>query len=183
MAKDSGSFRDRDLSRLRDMPTPSMSPRTFRESAYTGAGRNERPKKYELGLVFVGMAFDLSSNMSDTYQAIKRACEAASLRPLRVDDIQDSGPIPVQIMDAIERAQFLVFDLSVERPNVYYELGYAHGVGNRAEHVVLTARNDADIHFDVAHLRILRYVSAIDLENKITERLHEMVKQWQWDAI
>ena len=121
------------------------------------------------------MAFDQPSDISDTYQAIKRACESNGLNASRVDDQADSGPIPVQILEGIEDAEFLVFDLTVERPNVYYELGYAHGSGNRSEEIILVAKTGTKIHFDVAQLRILFYDSAIELERKLVPRLGEMV--------
>ena len=149
---------------------------TWRESAYALNVDEDDYGEYVEGLVFVGMAFDVPSDISDTFQAIKRACQKVGLDAKRVDDIQDSGSIPVQILKAIEDAEFLIFDLTVERPNVYYELGYAHGVGNRAEDIVLVAKEGEKIHFDIAHLRVIYYKTALDLENKLVPRLQHMIE-------
>jgi len=152
---------------------------TWRESAYVQSTDENDYGEYIEGRVFVGMAFDLPSNLSDTFQAIKKACTTVGLDARRVDDIQDSGPIPVQILRAIEDAEFLIFDLTVERPNVYYELGYAHGVGNRSQEIILLAKAGTNIHFDVASLRILYYQSAMDLEHKLIPRLQYMIEHYR----
>jgi len=149
---------------------------TYRESAYAESVDPDDYGTFTKDLVFVAMAFDISSELSDTYQAIKRACSSLGLHAQRVDDEPDSGPIPVKILRAIEDAEFLVFDLTVERPNVYYELGYAHGVGNRSIEIDLIAKTGTKIHFDVAHLGVMFYESAIDLENKLVPRLKKMMR-------
>jgi hypothetical protein len=147
---------------------------TYRQSAYAESVDPDDSGTYTENLVFVAMAFDISSELSDTYQAICRACSAEDLKAHRVDDEQDSGPIPVKILRGIEEAEFLVIDLTIERPNVYYELGYAHGVGNRSVEIALIAKAGTKIHFDIAHLGILFYESAIDLERKLVPRLKKM---------
>ena len=149
---------------------------TWRDSAYRDDYDEDDAGEYIEGLVFVGMAFDVASDISDTYQAIKRACFRLGFNAIRVDDEQDSGPIPVKILRGIEDAEFLIFDLTVERPNVYYELGYAHGVGNRAKEIALIAKRGTKIHFDVAHLGIMFYESAINLENILVPRLEKMIR-------
>ena len=53
-----------------------------------------------------------------------------------------------------------MIDLTVERPTVYYELGYAHGVGNRAIEILLIAKTGTHLHFDIAHLAVMYYDSA-----------------------
>ncbi len=150
---------------------------TWRKSAYALIRKTGNEEKYQDDMVFVGMAFDSPSDLSDTFQAIKRCCLGLGLNAVRVDDIQDSGPIPVQVLKAIEDAEFLIFDLSVERPNVYYELGYAHGCGNRSEEIVLVAREGTVLHFDVSSLRVIEYSSAIDLEQKLEPRLSSMIRK------
>lgn len=129
---------------------------------------------YSPGKVFVAMAFSDTPERSKTYQAILRACESFNLNASRVDEIPGSGNILIRIVDAIEQGEFLIFDLSTGRPNVYYELGYAHGVGNRPEDIVLIAKKGTKIHFDLASLRIVFYNSSRDLEGKLKSEFKQL---------
>ena len=148
---------------------------TWRNSAYLENHDRDDPGTFVEGLVFVGMAFDVQSDLSDTYQAIRRVCRRLELVARRVDDEPGSGPIPVRVLRAIEEAEFLIFDLTTERPNVYYELGYAHGVGNRPMEVLLIAKGGTQLHFDVASLSVVFYESATDLEKKLPALLRRMM--------
>lgn len=149
---------------------------TWRNSAYLENIDRHYQGEFIKNRVFVGMAFDISSDISDAFQAIRRSCEKVSLDAFRIDDQVGSGPIPNRILREIEEAEFLVFDLSVERPNVYYELGYAHGVGNRAEDILLIAKLGTNIHFDIAHLNIHFYQSTTELERDLPEKFRKMIK-------
>lgn len=150
---------------------------TWRNSAYLENHNPDDAGEYIKGRVFVGMAFDVQSEISDIYQAIRRACKQVDLEARRVDDAAGSGPIPIRILREIEEAEFLIIDLSVERPNVYYELGYAHGVGNRPIDILLVAKTGTKLHFDIAHLAVLFYESATDLEKKLPDKLRQMIAQ------
>lgn len=131
---------------------------------------------YEDGLVFVGMPF--KEEMNEAYCAIRDACCALSLRATRVDDsFAGSGFIIREITALIERAEFLVFDLTYERPNVYYELGYAHGVGNEAAEILLIAREGTNVHFDSSPLRVRFYSSSKHLQEIAGRSLVEMIRQ------
>lgn len=123
----------------------------------------------------MAMAFDRSPQESVVFQTIVKACAKYGLEANRVDQKFDSGPINIQVVDAIEDSEFLVFDLTEERPNVYYELGYAHGVGNRPEDVILIAANGTKLHFDIMPLRTVFYDSPEDLENKLFVRLGNLI--------
>lgn len=148
---------------------------TWRNSAYLEDHDPNDSGEFTRGTVFVGMAFDLPSNLSDVFIALRRACSRLKLEAKRVDDEFGSGPIPHKILRAIEDAEFLIFDLSVERPNVYYELGYAHGVGNRPMDILLIAKSGTRLHFDIAQLSIVFYDSATELEKKIVPHLKAMI--------
>ena len=67
-------------------------------------------------------------------------------------------------------------DLTGERPNVYYELGYAHGVGNEGQDILLIAKKGSDIHFDIAPLRVPYYRSTEHLRKILRESLPEMIR-------
>jgi hypothetical protein len=56
------------------------------------------------------------------------------LHASRVDENVGSGIVIREISELIERAEFIICDLTLERPNVYYELGDAHGAGNEGGH-------------------------------------------------
>jgi hypothetical protein len=131
---------------------------------------------FEKDLVFVGMSFQ--EEMDEAYKTISDACSSLSLVARRVDDsFAGSGFIIREITDLIEQAEFLIFDLSFERPNVYYELGYAHGVGNESTEILLLAREGTKIHFDSAPLRIRFYRSNEHLREIVVNNLQEMIRK------
>lgn len=129
---------------------------------------------FEQGLVFVIMSFDKKNN--DTYSAIKDECRKIRLRAVRVDEVAGSGLVLRKITDYIENAEFLIVDLTDEKPNVYYELGYAHGVGNEDYDILLVAKEGTKLHFDIAPLAIHFYSSTEHLRKIINEQLKKMIK-------
>lgn len=130
---------------------------------------------FERNLVFVIMPFR-GQEMTDAYSAIKDECSKLSLHARRVDENVGSGMVIREIADLIERAEFLVCDLTHERPNVYYELGYAHGVGNEGADILLIAREGTTLHFDIAPLRVQYYHSTEHLRSIVFSSLKEMMR-------
>lgn len=129
---------------------------------------------FEMGLVFVIMSFDERNN--DVYTAIKDECKKIGLKAIRVDEVVGSGLVLKNIMDLIERAEFLIVDLTDEKPNVYYEFGYAHGVGNEDCDILLVAKEGTKLHFDIAPLAVRFYSSTEHLRRIVSEQLKEMIK-------
>ncbi|MFM2058599.1 MAG: hypothetical protein RLY71_2984 [Pseudomonadota bacterium] len=81
-------------------------------------------------------------------QAIAPAIRACGFEPLRLDYTEYNHSIDDEIIAAIRRARFVVADLTGHRGGVYYEAGFAHGLGLP---VIFMLREDAqgDVHFDV----------------------------------
>jgi len=130
---------------------------------------------FEVGLVFVIMPFR-GQEMADAYAAIKDECKKLKLRANRVDENAGSGLVIREITDLIERSEFIICDLTHERPNVYYELGYAHGVGNEAIDILLIAKEGTVLHFDIARVRVQYYSSSEHLRASISSNLKAMIK-------
>jgi len=128
---------------------------------------------YETDLVFVIMPF--ADDMNDTYSAIKDECLKLGLNSMRVDETVGSGIVLRKIYDLIERAEFIIVDLTHERPNVYYELGYAHGLGNIADELLLVAREGTELHFDIAPLSVQFYKSTEHLRKIASAKLKAMI--------
>jgi hypothetical protein len=130
---------------------------------------------FERGLVFVIMPFK-GQEMIDAYTAIKDECKKLKLTAKRVDENVGSGFVIREIVDLIEKAEFIICDLTNERPNVYYELGYAHGVGNEASDILLLAKEGTILHFDIAPLRVQYYSSTENLRTIVSSSLKQMIK-------
>jgi len=128
-----------------------------------------------LNLVFVIMAF-LGEDMQDTYSAIKDECLKLHLNVKRADENVGSGLVINEITDLIEKAEFIICDLTNERPNVYYELGYAHGVGNGSRDILLIAKEGTKLHFDIAPFRVQYYRSTEHLRTILNTNLKGMIK-------
>ena len=83
------------------------------------------------------------------------AIKKAGLTPVRADtDIFATGKIIDQIWTGLKRARVLVAELTGRNPNVLYELGLAHALHKP---VVLISSNEADVPFDVRHVRVIYY--------------------------
>jgi len=87
---------------------------------------------------------------------------------LRIDEVQDSGNITDQVLEAIASSALIIADLSGERPNTYYEAGYAHALGKE---IIFTIRQGDEIHFDLAGYRFVQWRTENDLRQKLLRRL------------
>lgn len=74
-------------------------------------------------------------------QAIAPAIAEAGLAARRVDRHNEGDLLKSEIVEFIERSQIIVADLTNERPNCYLEVGYAMGLGKKAN-LILTVRAD-----------------------------------------
>lgn len=149
----------------------TMMDETFRRSNYDPDDDGD----FIPDLVFVIMAFS-GEGMQDTYSAIKDECHKLHLNARRVDENIGSGLIIGEITDLIEKAEFIICDLTYERPNVYYELGYAHGVGNESSDILLIAKEGTVLHFDIAPFRVQYYRSTEHLRTILNTSLKGMIK-------
>lgn len=103
---------------------------------------------------FVIMPFALP--IGGYYELIyEPAIKKTGLTPVRADtDIFGTGKIIEQIWAGLQRAKVLVAELTGRNPNVLYELGLAHALHKP---VVLISSNEADVPFDVRHVRVIYY--------------------------
>ncbi len=134
----------------------------------------EGDKTYKDRTAFVAMAFDKKADRSPLFLTIKRTLRKLGIVAKRVDEIGGSCSIIDTIKIMIEDAQYLIFDITKERPNVYYELGYAHAAGNGPEEVIILAKKGTKLHFDIQSLSVKYYSSYRDLEAILREEIKKM---------
>jgi hypothetical protein len=138
-------------------------------------GKAPEQVHYKKDVVFIMMAFK-GKGMEEVYSAIAAGCKGLGLHPMRADQTIGSGNIMKDVLTLIHDAEFIVCDLTNARPNVYYELGYAHGVGNNHLNILLTAKQGTTLHFDIAQLRVLHYRSTEELRTIVTTTLTAMMR-------
>jgi hypothetical protein len=166
------SFSDREFGSALEPTTTSVSLEPTTTSVPT------IPDRFEHNTVFIIMSF-LGEGMREVYSVIKDECSRLGLRAIRVDELFGSGFIIKDILQGIERAEFIICDLTHERPNVYYELGYAHGVGNHGLNILLIAKDSTQLHFDIAPLRVQKYQSPRHLQSILASNLQIMISSRQ----
>lgn len=117
---------------------------------------------------FVIMAIKQKAEDDDILQSIKRASESKGIMATRVDDINHSGKITPLITNGIKNSKYIICEISEERPNVYYELGYAHGLNKE---VILIAKEGTKLHFDIKDYNVIFYNTLSQLERELKNRL------------
>jgi len=123
-----------------------------------------RPKK-----LFVVMPF--APEFEDVYiLGIREVAERLSLTVERADDIEHNENILETIQAGIRGADAIIADSSTANPNVFYEIGYAHGVDR---HTILICRKGDHIPFDIQAKNLILYSSIVDLRERLGRRLRE----------
>jgi len=133
----------------------------------------ENLEKREVGnkRAFVAMWFDMS--MDDYYKnGIKKAIEESGYVPVRIDLKDFNEKICDEIIAEIKRAKFMIADCSEYRTAVFFEAGFAKGLGRE---VIFTVRKeDVDKlkeHFDTRQYNHIVYDSPEDLRKKLFNRI------------
>ena len=126
------------------------------------------------GRVFIAMSFDRS--LDEVYeQGIKAAIEGdCQMTPIRVDKVQHDEKICDLILAEIRRAQFVVADVTQQKPGVYFEAGFAMGLGRR---VIWCCREDEKdkLHFDTRQYPHLLWTDAVDLRRRLADRIQARI--------
>lgn len=110
------------------------------------------------------------------------AITSAGLQPYRVDE--DFGVVaPINsIQEEIRNSSICLADITLDNPNVWYELGYAHAIGKDVVMLCGSEREGDKFPFDVRHLTINRYdLSSLPsydkLKDLISNRLTALLKK------
>jgi hypothetical protein len=118
---------------------------------------------------FVAMPF--TEGFEDIYEfGIYAAVRRCGYVCEKVDESVFTGNIVERITEGIKNATFVIAEMSLERPNVYLEVGFSWGLNKP---VILIAREGEKLHFDLSHHKCLFYKTI----GKLSESLEKTIMQ------
>lgn len=148
--------------------SPETSEYVYRHPASESQG--ERMKR---NTAFILMAMDSDNpELEDVYQTIKEVCATYGVNAYRADEIEHQDRITDLILSEIKTCEFLIADLSHERPNVYYEIGYAHALNKRP---ILYRKSGTRLHFDLSVHNVPEYKNLTELRGFLFKRLEAIL--------
>jgi len=138
---------------------------------------HQRPEilQYEVkrNAAFVLMPMDRENpELQDVYETIKQACRCFGVQAYRADEIEHQDKITDLILSEIERCEMVIADLSYERPNVYYEIGYAPALKRRP---ILFRKTGTRLHFDLLVHNAPEYRNLTELRSLLLKRLEAVL--------
>jgi len=99
-------------------------------------------------MAFIAMWFDPC--MDATLSVFEESVLNAGYKPLRVDKTEHLNNINDEILSLIRQSKFVLADFTGQRDGVYFESGYAQGLGIKV--LWLCHEDDKDnLHFDTNH--------------------------------
>lgn len=119
--------------------------------------------------VFVAMSF--SDDMKPVWdKALKDAITRAGYKPYRIDVEPHIDRIDAKIITEIKNSRFIVADVTEHKHGVYFEAGYALGLGLP---VIWCVRKDhlSKVHFDTRQYNHIVWES----EDKLNEQLYNVI--------
>ncbi|HQU98215.1 MAG TPA: hypothetical protein PLV19_06305 [Nitrosomonas sp.] len=130
-----------------------------------------KPNK-ESNQAFVAMWFN--NEMNSYYQSIKEAIELDGTQCIRIDSEQHNNKICDEIIAQIRKSKYLVADFTGNRGGVYFEAGFALGLGIP---VIWMVRNDylEEIHFDTRQYNHIVYETEVDLKQQLKYRIQATI--------
>ena len=129
--------------------------------------------KAEKPTAFSIMKFE--KDFDELYQnVIIPVCEEYGYKPLRADECYTSSAIIQDIVKEIASASLIIADITMDNPNVFYELGYAHALNKPT--ILLAETNKRDrLPFDISGYRTIFYENTIGGKKEIEKMLHKYI--------
>jgi len=133
---------------------------------------------------FVAMWFGgkgQAGEMSKLYhEAIEPAVKDAWYRVKRADSEEHNDYIMDKIRGDIRQAPFVVAELTAHNQGVYYEAGFAAGLGIPV--IFCCPEPEAgDVHFDVEQVKQIRWQNTDDLRKQLTARILGSIGRGPYD--
>ena len=127
----------------------------------------------KLPVAFVAMPMNpADDSLVDVLEAIQAASNRCGIRAERVDEQQSSDRISDRMLKSISEADYVIADLTHARPNVFFEAGFAHGLGKIP---IYLAKRGTSVEFDVHDYPMLFFRNLKELRDILEARLKALL--------
>lgn len=126
--------------------------------------------------VFIAMKFG-DPELDKVYQeAIVLAVEQCNFHPFRIDRLHHNDKICDRIITEIKQSAFVIADFTGQRGGVYFEAGYALGLGIP---VIWTCREDdfKNLHFDTRQYNHIKWSEISKFRNELKYRINATISR------
>lgn len=119
--------------------------------------------------VFTIMPF--TNEFRDVYASYSSICNEFGYKAERTDESECGERIIPRILAGIHRAAFVIADVTYPSANVFYEIGFAEGMGRT---VIVSAKEGTKLPFDIADIPVLFWSGQEELKDKLRKRIKEI---------
>jgi hypothetical protein len=119
----------------------------------------------------------IATELDNTFDSFKVACEKYKYKCERVDETNTKDQsIVAEILRKIRDSAFVIADLTELKQNVFFELGYARGLGKK---VIATAKDGTELPFDVKDIPVTFWnpINPKGLREKLIERIRLIAEE------
>lgn len=128
----------------------------------------------DAGYCFIVMSFSGDPIIESYYEeGVKPTVERCGLKCIRVDHENFDGTITEYIKSGITNAAIVIVDTTEDKPNCYFEAGYAVAKNKNIIWMRLNAPSmtKTEIQFDVKDYPYILYRTIGDLRNKLESKI------------
>jgi nucleoside 2-deoxyribosyltransferase len=119
---------------------------------------------------FVAMRFN--NEMLPLWEAaFEPAIRRARFEPRLANNPQHNEPIDAHIVAELKQCRFVIADVTFAAPGVYFEAGYALGIGRPVIWTCRADRKAQDMHFDTRQYNHILWDAAADLSEQLYYRI------------
>ena len=119
--------------------------------------------------VFAIMSFE--KEFRDVYASFKEVCKEFGLEAERTDEGRSLERIIPRLEKGIRGSAFVIADVSEGSPNVFYEVGFARGLG---KDLIMTAKKGTKLPFDVGDIPAIFWEIQEDLKEGLRQRIADL---------
>lgn len=99
------------------------------------------------------------------------------MKVFRADDVAVPGSITSDIFNRLMYSTYVIVDISLPNPNVFYELGLRHAI--RSKTILIKDKSITNSVFDISHLRYIEYENTTLGLKDLTEKLRKTFQYYE----